>query len=302
MMHTEGQGLRKRGKNTLSRTLMLQGAANVCNSYDIIGDIALIRLPSTQGESERIAQAILSIHKNLKTVLAQTGAVGGDFRLRQLKYVAGERKTTARHRESGCLFSVDVEKCYFSPRLSYERMRIARQVKKGEVVVNMFAGAGCFSILIAKYSGAEKVYSIDVNPEAVNYMRENVRINRVYGKVVPMLGDAKGIVEKRLVHVADRVIMPLPEKAFEYLPCALLALKKTGGWIHYYDFEYARKGVDAAERVRLKVSGKLLGLSADFQVVCSRIVRSTGPRWWQVVLDVQVGGQGSGACPSPACS
>ena len=282
--------MRKRGKNTLSRTLMLQGAANVCNSYDIIGDIALIRLPSTQGERERIAQAILSIHKNLKTVLAQTGAVGGDFRLRQLEYVAGERKTTTRHRESGCLFSVDVEKCYFSPRLSYERMRIARQVRKGEVVVNMFAGAGCFSILIAKYSGAEKVYSIDMNLEAVNCMRENVRINRVYGKVVPMLGDAKGMIEERLPHVADRVIMPLPEKAFEYLPCALLAVKKTGAGIHYYDFEYARQGVDAGEKVKLKVSERLQSLGVDFQVLCSRVVRSTGPHWWQVVSDVEIGG------------
>jgi tRNA (guanine37-N1)-methyltransferase len=289
-MHAEGQGLRKRGKNTLSKVLMLQGAADVCNSYDIIGDIAIIRLPSTQAESERIAHAILSIHKNLKTVLAQTGAVCGDRRLRQLEHVAGERKTTTRHRESGCLFSVDVEKCYFSPRLSYERMRVAGQVGKGEVVVNMFAGVGCFSILIAKYSHAEKVCSIDVNPEAVNHMRENVRINEVYGKVVPMFGDAKEIIEERLLHVADRVIMPLPERAFEYLPCALLALKKTGAWIHYYDFEYAGKGVDAAEKVKLKVSERLQSLGVNFQVLCSHVVRSTGPRWWQVVSDLEIGG------------
>lgn len=289
-MHTEGRGLRKREKNTLSRMLMLQSVAKVCNSYDIIGDIAVIRLFDSRGEGERVAQAILRIHKNVKTVLAQTGAVSGDFRLRALEYLAGERKTTTRHGESGCVFSVDVEKCYFSPRLSYERMRIARQVRKGEVVVNMFAGAGCFSIIIAKYSHAEKVYSIDVNPEAFNYMRENVRINRVYGKVVPMLGEAKEIIEERLLHVADRVIMPLPEKAFDYLPCALLALKKTGGWINYYDFEYAGKGVDAAEKVKLKVSEGLQSLGANFQVFCSRVVRSTGPHWWQVVLDLEIGG------------
>jgi tRNA (guanine37-N1)-methyltransferase len=297
-MHTEGQHLRKLGKNTLSRTLALQGIANACNSYDIIGDIVIIRSHGTHGENERIAEAILSIHKNFKTVFAQIGSVCGDFRLRKLEHLGGERRTTTRHRESGCLFSVDVEKCYFSPRLSHERMRVTRQVGKSEVVVNMFAGVGCFSILIAKHSDAAKVCSIDVNPEAVNYMRENTRINVVHGKVVPILGDAKGIIEERLLHVADRVIMPLPEKASEYLPCALLALKKTGGWIHYYDFEHASKSMNAAEKVKLKVSERLQSLGVNFQVVHSRVVRSTGPHWWQVVSDLQINREGSEARPS----
>lgn len=151
-------------------------------------------------------------------------------------------------------------------------------------------GLAVFPYSSQNTQAGEKVYSIDMNPEAVNCMRENVRINRVYGKVVPMLGDAKGIIEERLPHVADRVIMPLPEKAFEYLPCALLAVKKTGGWIHYYDFEYARQGVDAGEKVKLKVSERLQSLGVDFQVLCSRVVRSTGPHWWQVVSDVEIGG------------
>jgi tRNA (guanine37-N1)-methyltransferase len=93
----------------------------------------------------------------------------------------------------------------------------------------MFAGAGCFSILIAKYSKAEKVYSIDANPSAVRYMQENIRLNGVYGRVSSMLGDVQEIVERNLRRIADRVLMPLPEKAFEYLPHALSALKKAGG-------------------------------------------------------------------------
>jgi tRNA (guanine37-N1)-methyltransferase len=231
----------------------------------------------------------MSVHKNVKTVFAQTGAVCGDFRLRKLEYVAGERVTTTVHRESGCLFSVDVEKCYFSPRLSYERMRIARQVRKGEVVVNLFAGVGCFSILITKHSGAEKVYSIDVDPTAFQYMQENIRLNRVYGKVIPILGDAKEVIEKRLCHLADRVLMSLPEKAFEYLPYALLALKKTEGWIHYYDFEHAKKDEDATDKVRLKVSERLQSLGVTFEIPIARVVRVTGPNWYQVVLDIQAG-------------
>jgi len=260
----------------------------VYNSYDIVGDIAIIRLNKESWRYRNsIAEAIMSVHKNVKTVLAQTSAVEGKFRLRKLSFVAGENKTITVHKESACLFNVDVESCYFSPRLFHERMRIAKQVTPSEVIVNMFAGVGCFSILIAKHSSAEKVYSVDVNPVAFHYMRENIRVNGVYGKVIPILGDAKEIVENRLCHVADRVLMPLPEKALEYLPCALLALKPFGGWIHYYDFEHACSNENPVEKIKLKVMKKLESLGESFKISFGRVIRSTGPHWYQIVLDIE---------------
>ena len=186
------------------------------------------------------------------------------------------------------LFFADVSKCYFSPRLFYERMRIAKQVGNAEVIVNMFAGVGCFSIIIAKHSNVEKVYSIDVNPTAFQHMQENVRMNRVYGRVIPLLADAKEVIEKRLCHIADSVLMPLPEKASEYLPHALKALKKTGGWIYYYKFEHAKKGENPIEEVKLKVTEKLESLGVAFEVPFGRIVRTTGPNWYQIALDVKI--------------
>lgn len=219
----------------------------------------------------------MSTHTNVKTVLFQTSAVSGKFRLRKLQYGAGEKTTSTIHRESKCVFSVDVAKCYFSPRLSHERMRIAQRVNDGEVVVNMFAGVGCYSILVAKHSNVRKVYSIDINPLAVEYMKENVKMNGAFGKVVPILGDAKDIIEKELLHVADKVLMPLPEKALEYLPYALLALKESGGSVHYYDFEHAEKTEDPIETIRLKVTERLQNLGASFDIFHGRVVRRTGP-------------------------
>jgi tRNA (guanine37-N1)-methyltransferase len=275
-------------KNALSTMLSQRELTQLYSSYDIVGDIAIIRLtPHSKKHSEVIAKTLMDIHKNVRTVLAQTGPVAGEFRLRTLEHVAGEHKTSAFHKESGCIFHVDVQRCYFSPRLFYERMRIAKQVKSGETVINMFAGVGCFSIVIAKHSNVSKVYSIDINSAAVDYMKENVRLNRVYGKVIPLLGDAKEIIEDRLRCVADRVLMPLPEKAFEYLPYALLALKKSGGWIHYYDFEHASKNEDAVEKVKLKVANRLTQLGVNFEILFGRIVRATGPNWYQVVLDIK---------------
>jgi tRNA (guanine37-N1)-methyltransferase len=284
----ERRNLKKRLRESVSGVLPSKDLAHVYSSYDIVGDIAILRLTDISRKYCRIvAEAVMNIHKQVKTVLAQTSPVHGDFRLRKLEYIAGEDKTATVYKESGCTFSVDVEKCYFSPRLIHERMRIAKKVRNGEVVVNMFAGVGCFSIVVAKHSGAEKVYSIDVNPVAVQCMRENVRLNKVYGKVIPILGDAEEVIEKRLCRVADRTLMPLPEKAFDYLPSALLTLRKAGGWVHYYDFEHAKKNENPIENVKLKVAEKLESLGVAFEISSGRVVRTTGPNWYQVVLDIK---------------
>jgi tRNA (guanine37-N1)-methyltransferase len=276
-------------RKNLSSVLAPEDLAKVYNSYDVVGNIAIIRLSRiSRQNAENIAKAIMCVRKNVKTVLAQVSPVAGDFRLRRLAYVMGENRTITIHREYGCLFSVDVEKCYFSPRLCHERLRIAKLVRPNETVVNMFAGVGCFSIMIAKYVSTAKVFSIDVNPTAFQFMRENIRLNRVDERVIPLLGDSKTIIERRLSHAVDRVLMPLPEIALEYLPSAVSALKTSGGWIHCYDFEHAGKNESPAEKTALKATEKLVSLNVTFEFPFSRIVRTIGPNWYQVVLDIHV--------------
>ena len=273
----------------LTKNLQPQELNLVFKSYDVVGDIAVIRVPETlKPRSQIVAEAIMQTHKNVRTVLLQTSPISGDFRLRQLEWVAGERKTTTVHKEFGCLFEVDLERCYFSPRLSFERRRVASLVQPHEVVVNMFAGVGCFSIVMAKHSKVDKVFSIDVNPFAFDFMLKNVRLNRVQSKVVPVLGDAKKVVTEKLSSVADRVLMPLPEKAYEYLDYTLMALKLSGGWIHYYDFVHAGKGENPVEKVRDKVTAKLKESDVKSKVSFGRVVRAIGPYWFQVVVDVFV--------------
>jgi tRNA (guanine37-N1)-methyltransferase len=167
-------------------------------------------------------------------------------------------------------------------------MRIASLVEPGETIVNMFAGVGCFSIVIAKHVNNVKVYSIDINPVAIEFMKENVRLNRVYGSVLPILGDSKHVIRDQLQRCADRVLMPLPEKAFEYLPVAVSALKRTGGWIHVHAFEHVSKAEKIPEGLKQDLSKVFNRLDVSFDVCAVKVVRSTGPNWWQLVADVHV--------------
>ncbi|UCE43514.1 MAG: class I SAM-dependent methyltransferase family protein [Candidatus Bathyarchaeota archaeon] len=276
-------------KAVLADRLRLEELELLYRSYDVIGDIAIIRIPDAlKHRSKAIAEAIMQIQKHVKTVLRQVSPVSGDLRLRRVEWVVGEKKVESLHKEHGCLFKIAHERCYFSPRLSHERMRISQQVQSGEVIVNMFSGVGCYSIMIAKHSAVEKVYSIDINPVAVRYMQENVKLNKVGGRVIPIEGDAKNIIQESLQNVADRVLMPLPERAYEYLGYAVQALKQKGGWIHYYDFEHARKDESSVEKVKVKVVERLQNLGVDSEIPFGRIVRTTGPNWYQVALDVHL--------------
>jgi len=258
-------------------------------SYDIIGDIAIIRVSNPQKQQcQKFAETIMQTHKNIKSVWRQQSPVSGDHRLRTLEWIRGEKRIETVHKEFGCIFKTNIASCYFSPRLLCERRRIARLVQPNEVVVNMFAGVGCFSIIIAKHSQVKQVYSVDINPDAIIYMQENIRLNKVEKQVNAIQGDAKEAIKENLQEVADRVLMPLPQLACEYLEYAISTLKPKGGWIHYYDFEYARKDEKPEEKMEYKVAEKLRNLGISFEIPYSRVVRTTGPNWHQIVIDVLV--------------
>jgi tRNA (guanine37-N1)-methyltransferase len=261
--------------------------ATLPKALDVVGDIAIVAVPA-ELETHRtlLGAAILEAHRNVRTVLAKAGAVSGDYRLRDFMVIAGEPRTNTIHKEFGCTYHVDVAKAYFSPRLSHEHERVASLVHDGETVVDLFAGVGPFSVLIATSQKDVKVYAVDLNPEAVELLKQNVRLNRVENRVFPILGDARWIVEEELEGVADRVIMNLPEKAIEFVGVACKAVKPEGGMVHFYGFVHEPDSLDAlkahfAESVvnnGRRVEGFLL----------AKTVRETAPYECQVVLDAKI--------------
>ncbi|MEM2849806.1 MAG: class I SAM-dependent methyltransferase family protein, partial [Candidatus Bathyarchaeia archaeon] len=202
-------------------------------TIEVVGDIAILKIPpELEPYRFKIGEEVLKRIPSIKTILRQVSPTSGSYRVRGFEWLAGEYKTATIHKEYGCIFKVDLSKVYFSPRLLFERLRIAQLTKQGEVVVNMFAGVGCFSIIIAKLKPVSKVYSIDINPTAYELMVENIRLNRVECIVEPILGDSKDVIESALEGSADRVLMPLPELAYGYLPSAISCLKDRRGWLH----------------------------------------------------------------------
>lgn len=256
-------------------------------AIDIVGDIAIVETPPELKAYERlIGEAILSTHKNVQTVLAKMGAVTGTYRLRESRVIAGKNKTDTVHREQGCRFKVDVTGAYFSPRLSHEHMRVAALVQKDETVVDMFAGVGPFSVLAAKNRIDVKVYAIDINPKAIELLSHNIRLNRVENRVFPIHGDARQVIGVKLLGVADRVIMNLPEKASEFVDVACKTLKPTGGIVHYYGFFRLPDSLENRKSFLAHAVEKN-GRELD-TILFAKTIRETAPYEWQYVLDAKI--------------
>ncbi len=200
-------------------------------SYDIIGDIVVLKIPDTLHRYRReIGNAIIESQKKVITVLEDKG-VTGDFRVRDVEHIAGTPKTNTIYREHGMELEVDIADTYFSPRLATERWRVMQRTGDGETVLDMFAGVGPYSILIARNVKIEKVHGIDINPVAVKLLEKNAVRNGVSHLVEAHLGDARDIAPRI---DADRVIMNLPHSSFEFLRYALESIRGQGV-IHYYE-------------------------------------------------------------------
>jgi len=273
-------------KQVLGSILTPEETAQVYSAFDQIGDIVIIKIPDDlMSKKKLIADAIMANVKTAKAVFAQVSPVRGDFRVRDLEFIAGENRTTTEYKEHACRFKVDVARTYFSPRLSTERLRIARMVGDSETIVNMFAGVGTYSVVIAKANKTCRVYSIDSNAAASELDRVNAKLNKVQDRVVSICGNAAEVIKGQLAEHADRVLMPLPEKAKEFVDSAVLALKEKG-IVHYF----------AHLKADSKRTGQELGLhdahaafaKYDHQVLGVMVVREVGPRIYQIVADVSV--------------
>ena len=270
--------------------------AAVSKSFDLIGDILILRKrPGYEldlNQLRRLGEELLTRFRYVRTIFIDVAGVKGEHRTRELVFVAGEPKTRTVYKEHGLSFHVNVVEAYVSPRLSYEHVRVARLVREGEAVVNMFAGVGPFSIFIAKLSKPSVVYSIDINPVAYELMVENIRLNNVESIVKPILGDAAEVTRNQLAGLSDRVLMPLPNMS-ERFYCSALASLKNEGFIHAYEFLHVDKNKSKQEALingfsQIKSILQSCGEDIHIELALQRVVRKVGPRWIQGVFDIYI--------------
>ncbi|CAI5506495.1 unnamed protein product [Closterium sp. Naga37s-1] len=132
----------------------------------------------------------------IKTVVNKSGIIENEFRVPTLELIAGEGSSSHLEtsvRQHGATFHVDYACVYWNSRLEHEHKRLVDAFfRRGDVVVDMFAGVGPFAVPAAKAGCA--VLANDLNPASVEYLRRNVRVNGVEGRVRAYNEDARVFV------------------------------------------------------------------------------------------------------------
>lgn len=247
-------------------------------SYERLGDVVILD-EDDPDRAERIAEAVMASDLPVATVVNRASPVSGELRVREWDVVAGDGTETV-HREHGCEYHLDLASVYFSPRLATERHRVAGQVTRGEQVFDMFAGVGPFVIPFAS-RGATCV-GVDLNEEAVAYLRENARRNDVADRITAIHGDVREVAAE-WTGWADRIVMNLPHRAEAFLPSAV-TLAGEECMLHYYDIQADDDPFGPGETAIRSVA------EPDYDVVVEteRVVRSYAPHEQNVCLDVRL--------------
>jgi tRNA (guanine37-N1)-methyltransferase len=221
------------------KNYMEENKSNYQRSFSVLGNIAIVNFPLDMKKSEKVkfAKKIVKENKSVKTILEKSGKFKGRLRKQRTTFIFGEKNKEVLYRENNCVFRFDVDETYFSPRLSNERKEVSDFISKGEKVLVMCAGVGPFSIVIAKNSFAEKVYSNEINRKANKYAKLNIERNKLKNKVELVPGDIKKVAPKLKDSGLkfDSIVMARPQLKDSFLDEAFMVSKK-GTKVFYYDF------------------------------------------------------------------
>ncbi|MEM5804670.1 MAG: methyltransferase [Candidatus Aenigmatarchaeota archaeon] len=236
-------------------------------AYDVIGNrnkaVAIMDSRPENGE-KAAAKEIMERCPNVKSVLMKGSPREGVYRIYSLRLIAGDKDTEVVHREHGLIFKLDPQKVYFSPRESTERQKMAVMVKPRERVLVMFSGISPFGIAIAKHQPTAEVVCVEINKEAHDYAEQNVRLNRAYNvkNYCWDVRDATGLGK------FDRILMPLPESAVNFLDVAFASAKR-GAIIHLYGIsrEKGFRDLKSAVALAAKQCGKRIRIVSAHKVL-----------------------------------
>ncbi|MHA1300378.1 MAG: class I SAM-dependent methyltransferase [Candidatus Helarchaeota archaeon] len=199
--------------------------------FQHIGTVVILNLKEgLWRKKEIIAKAVKKIVANCESVCLNKGAITSQFRTPQIELILG-KSTETIHKEHGTLYKLDVSKIMFAKGNINERKRYPKLVGN-EIVFDFFAGIGYFSLNIARFAHPKKIYAFELNPIAYRYLVENIKINNVSDKIIPILGDCKSEALK-IEDKADRIIMGLLPSPKDALPTAFQVINENSGIIHY---------------------------------------------------------------------
>ncbi|KAL4225371.1 tRNA wybutosine-synthesizing protein 2 [Mactra antiquata] len=136
------------------------------------------------------------------------------------------------HVDNGIRYTYDITKCMFSMGNITEKLRVANMCCRDEIVVDLYAGIGYFTLPYLVHSGVKHLHACEWNQNAVEALQKNLELNGVTDRCTLHAGDNRQVCPRG---IADRVNLGLIPSSREGWPVACAALKPdTGGILHVH--------------------------------------------------------------------
>ena len=256
--------------------------------WEKFSDVALFQRDSfTEEEWDSIAGPELwaAVATALKVErIGRISEIVGERREPTVEMLLGEDDWVVR-RESGVDYGYNLTECMFSAGNVNERRRMGEVAVEGEVVLDLYAGIGYYSLPILVHSKAKHVHCCEWNPNAVKALEANLEANSVSGRCTVHFGDnQEGATE--LEGIADRVILGLLPSSQDGFEVAMRALRRAGGILHVHGVAPAKDYPSWTERVMNSLES--IDTDRSIEVLGLNRVKSYAPHWNHVVLDVSV--------------
>jgi tRNA (guanine37-N1)-methyltransferase len=269
-------------KEALKKVLTTKEMKLAKTAYEVVGGIAIIEIPEElKDKSKLIAETLLKSNKQLTTVVKKASGHEGVFRTQKMTVLAGENTKVASYRENNCVIKYDIENVYFSARLSSERKRILELIKPEEEILVMFSGAAPYPCVFAKNSKAKEIIGVEINPKGHEFGLENIKKNKIKN-VKLYCGDVRTIVPQ-LQKQFDRIVMPLPKTAEEFLDITLPVAKK-GATIHMYAFYHEDEFSKATDEIKKYCEAQ----NRKFEILSINKAGQHAPRTYRICVDFKL--------------
>jgi len=269
-------------KKTTSTFLPSELLSLLPNKWEKIGSVVTMKLPKELYGYKVMVGKVYAEVLEVTSVLNDLGGISGVYREPVVEVMYGSPQTETIHVENGIRFMIDPQRIMFSSGNMGERRRMASVASPDDIVVDLFAGIGYFSLPIAVYSKPKKVFACEINPIAYEYLCRNVVLNRVGHLVEPCFGDNRLVAPKGC---ASRVILGYLHDPWEFLPVALQCLKNMVGVLHYHELvpvkDIPRQPLSHIECVATEYDRQV-------ELITVEKIKSYAPRIHHVVLDVRI--------------
>jgi tRNA wybutosine-synthesizing protein 2 len=270
-------------KEKITNIIPIELINKIPKKWEKIGDILILKISDKLEKYKVEISEIYAEYLRCKSVLNDIGGINGIYRIPKVELIYGSENTETMHLENGIKYILNPQKIMFSSGNMKERLRMSNISNENEVIVDLFAGIGYFSIPIAFYSKPKKIFACEINPISFDYLSRNIVINHVTSKIKPILGDNKKTSPK---NIADRVILDYIKDTDKYIPIAIQCLKNKSGILHYHNIYPDKIISNNPQKIVDKIAKK-----NRIKATCFKYnqIKSYAPGISHYVFDIKVG-------------